>query len=82
MFKVKDASFTVTMSGTERSSMQPVFSENLFCVADGDIHWDRQYEDQILTNKQGRTIFSSNLLNHLKPLEKDHICSNDKPQPG
>lgn len=56
--KARDASFTVTVSGTERSSMQPVFSENLYSVVDDDVIWDRQYEDQILTDKQtGKTIF-------------------------
>lgn len=71
MFKVQDASFTITMSATERSSMQPVFSENLYAIADGDVLWDRQYEDQIVTNKHGRTIFSAHVLNHLKPLDED-----------
>jgi hypothetical protein len=78
MFKARDASFTVTVSGTERSSMQPVFSENLYSISDGDVLWDRQYEDQILTNNEGRSIFSANVLNHLKPLEEEF----DKPQTG
>lgn len=75
--KARDASFTVTVSGTERSSMQPVFSENLYSVVDDDVIWDRQYEDQILTDKQtGKTIFSAHTLSHLKPLNED--CINDK----
>lgn len=69
--KARDALFTVTVSATERSSMQPIFSENLYFVADGDIIWDRQYEDQILTDIPGRTIFSAHVLNHLKPLNDE-----------
>ncbi|KAG0554007.1 hypothetical protein KC19_12G055900 [Ceratodon purpureus] len=81
-FKAKDASFTVTVSGTERSSMQPVFSENLYAVADGDVFWDRQYEDQILVDKHGRTVFSANVLNSLKPLDENISKSrHDKPRP-
>lgn len=56
--------------------MQPVFSENSYSVVDGDIIWDRQYEDQILTNKQGRTVFSANVLSYLKPLNEDRGNGN------
>lgn len=59
------------MLATERSSMQPVFSENLYAVADGDVLWDRQYEDQIVTTKTGQTIFSAYVLNQLKPLKNE-----------
>ena len=75
-FKAKDASFTVTISGMERSSMQPVFSENLYAVVDGDVFWDRQYEDQILVDKHGRTVFSANVLNNLKPLDDNSGIRN------
>ncbi len=68
-FKAQDASFTITVSGVERSSMQPVFSERLYAVADGDVLWDRQFEDQIHTDQYGRSVFYSNRLSRLKPLE-------------
>jgi len=71
MFKVQDASFTITMLGIERASMQPIFSENLYTIADGDVLWDRQYEDQIVTDKRGQTVFSAYELDHLKPLDED-----------
>lgn len=81
-FKTKDASFTVTVSGTERSSMQPVFSENLYAVADGDVFWDRQYEDQIQIDKHGRTVFSANVLHNLKPLDDNsETRQHYKPRP-
>jgi ATP-dependent Lon protease len=68
-FKAQDASFTITVSGVERSSMQQVFSERLYAVADGDVLWDRQFEDQIHTDQYGRSVFYSNHLSRLKPLE-------------
>ncbi|CAK9867701.1 unnamed protein product [Sphagnum jensenii] len=68
-FKAQDASFTITVSGVERSSMQTVFSERLYAVADGDVLWDRQFEDQIHTDQYGRSVFYSNRLSHLKHLE-------------
>jgi len=71
MLKVQDASFSITMSGTERSSMQPVFSESLYAIADGDVLWDRQYEDQLVTNNHGHTIFCAHVLDHLKSLDDD-----------
>lgn len=40
MLKVQDPSFTITMLGTKRSSMQLVFSENLYTIANGDVLWD------------------------------------------
>lgn len=62
--------------------MQPVFSENLYAVADGDVLWDRQYEDQILIDKHGRTVFSANVLNYLKPLhDKSDMNKHGKPRP-
>jgi hypothetical protein len=38
--KAQGASFTITVSAVECSSLQPVFSEHLYAVADGDILWD------------------------------------------
>ncbi|CAK9200263.1 unnamed protein product [Sphagnum troendelagicum] len=38
--KTQDASLTITVSAVECSSQQPVFSEHLYAVGDGDILWD------------------------------------------
>ena len=51
--------------------MQPVFSEHFYSVSDGDIVWDRQFEDQILTDKLGRSVFHTANLHNLTPLEGD-----------
>jgi hypothetical protein len=62
--------------------MQPVFSENLYAVADGDVFWDRQYEDQIQIDKHGRTVFSANVLHNLKPLDDNSETGQHyKPRP-
>lgn len=70
-FHAQDVSFTATVSALERSSMQPVFSECFYSVSDGDIIWDRQFEDQILTDKLGRSVFHTARLHNLAPLEGD-----------
>lgn len=65
----RDASFTITISGIERSSMQPVFSENLYTVYDGEVLWDRQFQDQIITDRHGHSMFDCNLIDQLKPVK-------------
>lgn len=67
----QDVSFLVTVSALERSSMQPVFSEMLYAVADGDIMWDRQFDDQIITDKSGHLVFDFKALNKLRPLKEE-----------
>ncbi|CAK9856215.1 unnamed protein product [Sphagnum jensenii] len=65
----RDASFTITISGIERSSMQPIFSENLYTVYDGEVLWDRQFQDQIITDRHGHSMFDCNLIDQLKPVK-------------
>jgi hypothetical protein len=49
--------------------MQPVFSENLYTVYDGEVLWDRQFQDQIITDRYGHSMFDCNLIDQLKPVK-------------
>lgn len=61
-----DASFTVAVSATERSSMQPIFSERLYTVYDKEVLWDREFEDQWIGNEAGSKILDHRKLSKLK----------------
>ncbi|XP_073387197.1 uncharacterized protein [Physcomitrium patens] len=69
----QDVSFMATLSALEKSSMQPVFSEMLYAVADGDIVWDHQFDDQIMTNDAGQLVFDFKALNKLRPMKLDEM---------
>ena len=68
-----------TVSALEKSSMQPVFSEMLYAVADGDIVWDQQFDDQIMTDNSGQLVFDFKALNKLRPLKKEKAVYGDGP---
>lgn len=72
----QDVSFLATVSALEKSSMQPVFSEMLYAVADGDIVWDHQFDDQVRTDASGHLVFDFKALNKLRPLKDEEEAGN------
>ncbi|KAJ7560032.1 hypothetical protein O6H91_04G111300 [Diphasiastrum complanatum] len=56
-----DASFSLTIMGFERTSMQPVFHLEDYFVCDSDVEWDGDYVDFVETNEKGQRV-----LNHSK----------------
>ncbi|KAG0621365.1 hypothetical protein M758_3G014200 [Ceratodon purpureus] len=76
----QDVSFLATVSALEKSSMQPVFSEMLYAVTDGDIMWDHQFDDQIITDNSGHLVFDFKALNKLRPLKAEKPVNGDGPE--
>lgn len=76
----QDVSFLATVSALEKSSMQPVFSEMLYAVADGDIVWEHQFDDQIITDISGHLVFDFKALNKLRPLQGEKAVKGDGPE--
>ncbi|KAH9308418.1 hypothetical protein KI387_036329, partial [Taxus chinensis] len=62
-----DASFSMTIMGLERSSMQPIFHLEDYFVCDGDVAWDRDYVDFIHINVKGQRVLDHSKIDHLKP---------------
>jgi inward rectifier potassium channel len=60
--------------------MQPVFSEMLYAVADGDIVWEHQFDDQIITDNSGHLVFDFKALNKLRPLKGEKAVKGDGPE--
>ncbi|GAQ77942.1 hypothetical protein KFL_000060070 [Klebsormidium nitens] len=56
MLKREDAIFKLSVVGLERSSMQSVFELQYYCVADGDVIWDAEFEDVVLVNKSMQRV--------------------------
>lgn len=64
-----DASFSLTVMGMERTSMQPVFHLEDYFVCDDDVIWDGDYEDFIRVDKRGQRILDHSQIDHLKPMK-------------
>ncbi|KAL3675792.1 hypothetical protein R1sor_025740 [Riccia sorocarpa] len=67
-----DASFSLTISGQERTSMQPIFHLEDYFVCDGDVAWDGDYVDFIHINNAGERV-----LDHSK-IDELHISKETK----
>lgn len=64
----EDVSFSITVNATERASMQPVFGHCLYSVYDGDVIWDRQFEDIVqLDPVRNRLQMDHTKLSSLQP---------------
>ncbi|XP_057865686.1 uncharacterized protein LOC131073294 [Cryptomeria japonica] len=66
-----DASFSLTIMGLERSSMQPIFHLEDYFVCDGDVAWDRDYVDFIHTNAKGQRVLDHSKIDLLKPADNN-----------
>ncbi|KAI5069404.1 hypothetical protein GOP47_0015705 [Adiantum capillus-veneris] len=64
-----DASFSLTVMGLERTSMQPVFHLEDYFVCDHDVTWEGDYEDFIRVNKKGQRVLHHSQIDLLKPLK-------------
>lgn len=62
MLEKEDAVFSLSVVGLERSSMQSVFHVQHYCVYDGDVIWDAEFEDMILISKKNRRVVNHSLL--------------------
>ncbi|CAM6043634.1 unnamed protein product [Sphagnum compactum] len=61
-----DASFSLTIMGLERTSMQPIFHLEDYFVADGDVVWDGDYMDFIHINRDGHRVLDHSKIDLLK----------------
>lgn len=64
-----DASFSLTVMGMERSSMQPVFHLEDYFVCDGDVIWDGEYIDFIHINDKGQRVLDHSQIDLLKTVK-------------
>lgn len=64
-----DASFSLTVMGLERTSMQPVFHLEDYFVCDNDVIWEGDYEDFIRVDKKGQRILDHSQIDRLKPIK-------------
>lgn len=70
-----DASFSLTVMGMERTSMQPVFHLEDYFVCDDDVIWEGDYEDFIHINDTGQRVLDHSRIDLLKPLKAAAIVS-------
>eukprot|EP00249_Psilotum_nudum_P023464 c28884_g1_i2 orf=696-2879(+) len=64
-----DASFSLTVMGMERASLQPIFHIEDYYVYDGDVLWDTDYADFIHVNEKGQRVLDHSKINELIPLQ-------------
>eukprot|EP00250_Pteridium_aquilinum_P016475 c23121_g1_i2 orf=173-1870(-) len=64
-----DASFSLTVMGMERTSMQPVFHLEDYFVCDGDVVWDGDYVDFIHIGDGGQRVLDHSQIDLLKPVK-------------
>lgn len=65
-----DASFSLTIMGLERSSMQSIFHLEDYFVCDGDVAWDRDYVDFIHINGKGQRVLDHTKIDLLKSIKE------------
>ncbi|GAQ87617.1 hypothetical protein KFL_003650080 [Klebsormidium nitens] len=58
----EDANFQLTVMATERSSMQPVFADQMFFVTDAEVIWDAHFVD-IISLSKGKRVMEHSKLN-------------------
>ncbi|KAG0616895.1 hypothetical protein M758_5G149700 [Ceratodon purpureus] len=73
--KEGDASFSLTIMGLERTSMQPIFHLEDYFVCDGDVVWDGDYEDFIHINRQGQRVLDHSKIDSLKAFKVGGIVT-------
>ncbi|EFJ09297.1 hypothetical protein SELMODRAFT_123397 [Selaginella moellendorffii] len=64
-----DASFSLTIMGVERSSMQPIFHVEDYFICDGDVIWDGEYLDFVGVNDKGLRVLDHSKIDMLKPFK-------------
>lgn len=52
----------LTVMATERSSMQPVFADQMFFVTDAEVIWDAHFVD-IISLSKGKRVMEHSKLN-------------------
>lgn len=70
-----DASFSLTIMGLERTSMQPIFHLEDYFVCDGDVVWDGDYEDFIHINRAGQRVLDHSKIDSLKAFKVGGIVT-------
>lgn len=64
--KKADASFSLTVMGLERTSMQPIFHLEDYFASDGEVVWDGDYVDFIHINEKGQRVLDLSCVDLLK----------------
>ncbi|CAM6099022.1 unnamed protein product [Calypogeia fissa] len=78
-----DASFSLTIMGLERASMQPIFHLEDYFVCDGDVAWDADYIDFVHVDKTGNRVLDHSKLDLIRTTEDTKMGGNwkDKKEP-
>lgn len=77
-----DASFSLTVMGLERTSMQPIFHLEDYFVCDGDVAWDADYIDFIHINKNGHRVLDHSKIDLIKVTKDTKMASSWKDKKG
>lgn len=64
--KKADASFSLTVMGLERTSMQPIFHLEDYFASDDEVVWDGEYVDFIHINEKGQRVLDLSCVDILK----------------
>lgn len=75
--KDEDFMFEVSVRAVEKTTMRHVFSEQHYSVHDGDILWDREFEDQIYADEDGNSVYDYTLLDNVRT--SDNIIYSWRP---
>ncbi|BBM98115.1 hypothetical protein Mp_1g10960 [Marchantia polymorpha subsp. ruderalis] len=76
-----DASFSLTISGQERTSMQPIFHLEDYFVCDGDVAWDGDYVDFIHINTEGQRVLDHSKIDEIHVSKETKFGCGGTPQP-
>ncbi|KAG6548662.1 hypothetical protein Mapa_009816 [Marchantia paleacea] len=76
-----DASFSLTISGQERTSMQPIFHLEDYFVCDGDVAWDGDYVDFIHINTEGQRVLDHSKIDEIHVSKETKFGCGGNPQP-
>eukprot|EP00898_Chlorokybus_atmophyticus_P002004 jgi/Chlat1/2804/Chrsp187S02961 len=62
----QDASFILTVLGIEKTSKQQVYHRQEYCYNGGDVLWDADWVDMVLTRPDGRRVVDHTKLNSVE----------------
>lgn len=70
LLEKEDAIFVLSVVGLERSSMQPIFHVQHYCVYDDDVIWDAEFEDMVLISQKNKLIIDHSKLSEWRSVQK------------
>eukprot|EP00271_Cylindrocystis_brebissonii_P019673 TRINITY_DN6128_c0_g1_i1.p1 TRINITY_DN6128_c0_g1~~TRINITY_DN6128_c0_g1_i1.p1 ORF type:complete len:548 (-),score=103.50 TRINITY_DN6128_c0_g1_i1:1362-2897(-) len=70
-----DASFSLTIVGMERTSMQSIFHMQEYYVHDGDVVWDGDFHDFVTVDEHGHRVLDHTRLDMIKHFKSSAYVS-------